>query len=46
MSISQSDSVFAELGRRSASDYDTNKIINFNSSGPDMLDILFLTKVG
>ena len=41
VSISQNDSVFAELGRRSASHYDTNKIINFNSSGPDTLDILF-----
>ena len=41
MLISQDDSVFAELGRRSASDYDTNKVIKFNSSGPDTLDILF-----
>ena len=39
--ISQNDSVFAELGRRSASDSDRNKIINFNPSGPDTLDILF-----
>ncbi len=41
VSISRNNSVFAELGRRSASDYDSNKIINFNSSGPDTLDILF-----
>ena len=39
--ISQNGSVFAELGRRSASDSDRNKIINFNPSGPDTLDILF-----
>ena len=41
VSISQNGSVFAELGRRSASDSDRNKIINFNPSGPDTLDILF-----
>ena len=41
VSISRNNSVFAELGWRSASDYDSNKIINLNSSGPDTLDILF-----
>ena len=39
--ISQNNSVIAELGRRSAPYYDHNKVINFNSSGPDTLDILF-----
>ena len=31
VSVSQNNSVFAELGRRSASDSDSNKIINFNT---------------
>ena len=41
VSVSQNNSVFAELGRRNASDSDSNKVINFNSLGPDTLDILF-----
>ena len=40
-SISQNNSIIAERGRRSAPYYHLHKVINFSSSGPDTLDILF-----
>ena len=42
VSVSENNSAFEVLGRSSAPDYDHfDKVIDFNSSGQDTLDILF-----